>query len=227
MTKVDWIPKSYEGLEMKLKQTFDYLNAGDNLQRMGLIGFVGWMNSTFQPKKQEYEEAVGAWRNPATRTPLIIKAVQDSYGEIVPLYRDLYSGMLRKNPLVSAIDLAAMGLPARPDSTPTPSPVPLTFPIAEVKLPSQGVIEFEYRDSESPKRGKPAGVHGAEIVWAIMDTTPTEWQQLTNSSFSTSTPFRLTFDGNQRGKRLYYAFRWENTRGIKGPWGSIQDTVIP
>jgi hypothetical protein len=30
-----------------------------------------------------------------------------------------------------------------------------------------------------------------------------------------------------RGKKLYFALRWENTRGEKGPWSEIHSTIIP
>jgi hypothetical protein len=70
-------------------------------------------------------------------------------------------------------------------------------------------------------------VHGAEICWAVLDTPPVNWSQLVNSSFDTASPFRLSFEGEMRGRRLYFALRWENTRGAKGPWSEIQDTVIP
>jgi hypothetical protein len=70
-------------------------------------------------------------------------------------------------------------------------------------------------------------VHGAEIAWAILDTPPVNWDALTHSSFDTHTPFRLTFGGDQRGKTLYFALRWENTTGEKGPWNEIQNAIIP
>lgn len=37
----------------------------------------------------------------------------------------------------------------------------------------------------------------------------------------------LTFDENQRGKTVYFALRWENTRGEKGPWSQIVSSIIP
>jgi hypothetical protein len=31
----------------------------------------------------------------------------------------------------------------------------------------------------------------------------------------------------QRGKTVYFALRWENTRGEKGPWSEIMSAIIP
>jgi hypothetical protein len=35
------------------------------------------------------------------------------------------------------------------------------------------------------------------------------------------------FENDQRGKTVYFALRWENTRGEKGPWSAIQIAIIP
>jgi hypothetical protein len=37
----------------------------------------------------------------------------------------------------------------------------------------------------------------------------------------------LEFEGHDRGKTLWYAARWENTRGLKGPWSPIESVIIP
>jgi hypothetical protein len=37
----------------------------------------------------------------------------------------------------------------------------------------------------------------------------------------------MTFDLDQRGLRLYSAFRWENQKGEKGPWSDVFETIIP
>jgi hypothetical protein len=119
-----------------------------------------------------------------------------------------------------------MGLPVH-DTQPTPVTTPNTFPVPTVKQPSPGVVETHVVDSASGRKAKPAGSHGFEMAWGIFDTAPTDWEQLNHSSFSTRTPLRLTFSGNDRGKTLYFALRWENTRGVKGPWSEIFNTIIP
>jgi hypothetical protein len=120
-----------------------------------------------------------------------------------------------------------MGPPIH-DTKPTPVDDPNSLPIALVKTPFPGVIELHVTDSISGRKAKPAGVHGFKIAWVILDTPPTDWSQLTHSSFSTQTPFRLSsFSGNERGKIVYFALRWENTRGVKGPWTEITNAIIP
>jgi hypothetical protein len=88
-------------------------------------------------------------------------------------------------------------------------------------------VEIHVTDSASRRKAKPAGVHGFETAWAILDAPPTTWEQLVHSSFCTRTPLRISFEGDKRGKTLYFALRWENTRGVKGPWTTIFTAIIP
>jgi hypothetical protein len=89
------------------------------------------------------------------------------------------------------------------------------------------VVKIAFSDAESEGRAKPYGVHGAEFIYGILDTPPTQWNELTLSAFDTRSPLRLSFENSQRRRTLYFAARWENTRGEKGPWSEIQNTSIP
>ncbi|MDR1724124.1 MAG: hypothetical protein LBR84_09345 [Tannerella sp.] len=42
-----------------------------------------------------------------------------------------------------------------------------------------------------------------------------------------ASPITFTFTGEQRGQCFYFALRWKNTRGDKGPWSEIGSAVIP
>ncbi|MDR0743629.1 MAG: hypothetical protein LBF05_04640, partial [Tannerella sp.] len=68
---------------------------------------------------------------------------------------------------------------------------------------------------------------GVEIRWAILSAPPGSIDELIHSSFVIHTPFTLTFDESERGKKVYFILRWENTRGQKGPWSEIVSAVIP
>ncbi|MDR2361145.1 MAG: hypothetical protein LBD91_00235 [Prevotellaceae bacterium] len=73
-------------------------------------------------------------------------------------------------------------------------------------------IHFFDQGSRGSK-AKPAGQHGAEIRWAILETPPASINDLIRSLFDTHTPFMLEFDENQRGE--------------KGPWSEIMSTIVP
>jgi hypothetical protein len=66
-----------------------------------------------------------------------------------------------------------------------------------------------------------------ETGWLVCDTLPACWDELTHSAIDTNSPFTLSFENDQRGKTVYFAIRWENTRGEKGPCSEILNTIIP
>ena len=224
----DWLPRNHEKLYDQATQTNAYLTTS-NISRMGLSGFQSWITSTYQPSYAIFKAAFEIWKNTAERTPVKTATLMDTEKAFKALYRYLYTGMLRENPLVTNADLLAMGMPERGDGERHPASVPKTSPAATVKTPGPGIVEIHFRDNsvDNPSHAKPPGVHGCEICWVVLDEPPVNWEQLVHSSFDTASPFRLTFEGDQRGRRLYFALRWENTRGEKGPWSEIQDTIIP
>ncbi|MDR3267926.1 MAG: hypothetical protein LBT83_02520 [Tannerella sp.] len=227
MASQDWMKKSYEGLEEQVQNTITYVLVPANTDRMGLTGAVTWINTVFEPQIKAYTTAIAVWKDISKRTPLVIKTLQDEKAKLIPIYREMYTGFIQKNPLVTSTDREAMGLPPASDVKPTPSPDPTSYVTSEVKLIGPGVIEIHYRDQESMSRAKPFGVHGAEILWEVADEPTESWDDLSHSTFSTASPLRMTFQSNQRGKSLCFAARWENTRGVKGPLNEVTLAIIP
>jgi hypothetical protein len=173
-----------------------------------------------------FANALAVTENPATRTKVTTQVKNTARKNAEDKARMVVRSYVTYNPAVTDADREAIGLPIH-KTTHTPVHIPTTFPEAEVRLPAPGVVEIHFRDTESEHKAKPVGVHGAEITYAILDTPPVDWDELTHSTFDTHTPQRLTFKGAERGKTLYFALRWENTRGEKGPWSEIQSVIIP
>ncbi|MDR1099908.1 MAG: hypothetical protein LBL28_05440 [Treponema sp.] len=140
--------------------------------------------------------------------------------------RDFANTSIRYNKRMTAEDRLYYGLhPA--DPTPTPIPEPSTFPEAEPDTSVIRQVTIHFWDSGTKKRGKPHGVHGAEIRWALLDHPAASVNELVNSDFDTASPFTLTFDETQRGQRLYFCLRWETPTNHKGPFGEIYSAIIP
>ncbi|MDR0537776.1 MAG: hypothetical protein LBH04_07040 [Tannerellaceae bacterium] len=183
-----------------------------------------WYDNEFLNSLTDFSNAVQAWKDPELRTQRAIAALADARGKFEPHYRQLYK-LIKASPLITKDDLSAMGLPWQ-DNIRTLKPI--TQKIAEIKVghPSVGVVEIRFRGENKAKWGKEDGVHGAEIAWAILSQAPTDWHELIHSSFDTASPYLLSFPGEDLGKTLYFAIRWENGRGDKGPWSAIQKVVI-
>jgi hypothetical protein len=102
-----------------------------------------------------------------------------------------------------------------------------SVPEAIVKMPSPAVLEIEFRGAGAKNKAKPEGMHGCEIRGVISESPVTEWGQLADSYFDTHSPLKINFTGEDRGKRFYFALRWENNRGEKGEWSEIYFAIIP
>jgi hypothetical protein len=140
--------------------------------------------------------------------------------------RDFANSSIRYNPLVRPEDKLVYGI--RPaDHTMTPNGAPESYPEAEADTSVIRWLTIHFWDSVTKKRGKPHGIHGAEIRWALLDHEPLTVEELINSAFDTASPFTLEFNESQRGKRVYFCLRWESTTNLKGPFGEIYSAIIP
>jgi hypothetical protein len=140
--------------------------------------------------------------------------------------RAFVKAYLAYNPAVSDADRENMGLPLH-DSTRTSVPVPTTIPELELDSSTIRQISVHFRDAGSDKRGKPVGIHGVELRWALLDNPPSSVEDLTKSAFDTASPYMFKFDEADRGKSLYICPCWENNKGEKGPFGEIVKAIVP
>jgi hypothetical protein len=223
----NWLPRNHQELYDQATMTVDYLTE-ENLERMGISGSgKDWFNNTVVVKYNKFGQAFDDWKNSSDRTVVKIAALEAAEADFNNAYRQLYNGYLRNGPLVTDEDLISMGLPKRPSGGRTPTPAPTTVVEATVDTSVPAIISVNYHDKDKKGTAKPKGVHGVEIAWEILGAPPTDWSELTHSAFDTRTPAQLVFSGEQRGKTLYFALRWENNKGDKGPWSVIYNAIIP
>jgi hypothetical protein len=185
-----------------------------------------WLDNMLLPLKANWEAAWAAYENPATRTPSITFAKNEQRKAYEKLLRLLVKN-LQSNTHVTPDELRSMGI-VIPSPFKTPAPVADLAPDMDVDTSVIGRLSIHFFEKGNRhKKSKPAGQHGAEIRWSFRDTPPTRWDELMHSEIDTNSPFTLQFENDQRGKTVYFALRWENTRGKKGPWSEIQSAIIP
>ncbi|MDR1746891.1 MAG: hypothetical protein LBR49_06425 [Tannerella sp.] len=173
--------------------------------------------------KQKYSLAEA----PATRTPVAVEAKNEAGRALRQALRSTVNEYVRYNHFIPDTGRLELQLPL-PKRGRTPSPDPTTHPRAQIKPVEPLQIVISFYDDESESRAKPAGVHGVEMKWGFGDDRPpADADELTNSVFDTHTPLTLTFRGADRGRRVYFFLRWENTRGVKGPWSMVYSAVVP
>jgi hypothetical protein len=110
--------------------------------------------------------------------------------------RDFANSSIRYNKQMKDEEKLVYGI-----RTPTTAGVPESYPEAEPDTSIIWQVTINFWDSTTKKRGKPHGVHGAKIRWAILDHAPVLESELTNSDFDTASPFTLKFDKGQRGQK--------------------------
>jgi hypothetical protein len=197
--------------------------AQDNSERFAIAQTV------FPPlllKRDDYEAKYAVSENALTRTSAAILARKESREDYTIDLRAFYKGYVIYNPAVTDSDRRIMGLTVH-DKKPTPVPLPVHEPEVTFSAPSPGVIEIHFRDKNEVGNAKPYGIHGAEVAWGVLDERPVDWSELPRSSFATHSPMRLSFNGHDRGKHFFFAARWENNGGEKGPWTEILETLVP
>ena len=171
----------------------------------------------FLPARTAYEEVDST----ANRM-----AKDEAKDEVKSAMRDFANTSIRFNKQMNDEDKLVYGI-RPPDRTATPAREPESYPEAEPDTSVLRQVTINFWDSATKKRGKPHGIHGAEIRWSILDHAPASVDELTNSDFDTASPFTLKFDEVQRGQRLYFCLRWESNTNLKGPYGEIYSAVVP
>jgi hypothetical protein len=214
----------------QVSKTVNYLSLPANRERMGLgasTPFGVYYDTEFAPVHADYLQKYVTWNDPTTRTPAATKAFMNAEKALKKAYRNMYTSLLKTNPLVSDEDLTDMELPPHPSGERHPSPIATDYPGFKILTNIIRRLTVVFFDNTNEARAKPPGQHGAEIRWVILDTPPVDVGELIHSSFDTRSPFTLDFEGHERGKTVYFALCWENTRGAKGPYSPIESAIIP
>ncbi|MDR1644755.1 MAG: hypothetical protein LBS05_02865 [Tannerellaceae bacterium] len=159
------------------------------------------------------------------RTPVIVAKKNAARKTLTGLIRTMVRFRLN-NPILTDADRIDLGLHVR-DTTYTPVPVPETRPELDIKVLDVRRLKVAFRDQENEEKGRPYGVNGAVIVYAVLDEPPADVTALGRSVLATRTPHTLEFAEGDRGKTVYLAICWQNNKGERGPWSEIESAIVP
>jgi hypothetical protein len=179
-------------------------------------------------KLAKFRQAHAANLDRVTRSHLTAQAKDVARKDLIPEVRWLEMA-LKSNKKVTIEDLIALNINVKAGGHRTPNEAPTDSVKYNVFV---GVIRhiliyFGLTGKKIILRGKPKGVRGSEVRWAILDHEPLSIEELHESAFSTKSPFDFEFGEEDRGKIFYFCIRWENTTGKKGPWSEIVAVRIP
>ncbi|MDR1326143.1 MAG: hypothetical protein LBK00_08930 [Treponema sp.] len=188
-------------------------------------------NHIVQASRQELRGAYDAWTAAYKPTKVPHSPVQTAEKNRVrqsseTVLREFINRFLRYDPVTNE-DRDNMAIHNK-KSTHSPIAVPTTSPQLIIDTSTIRRLIIYYKDEKSGRRGKPDGVHGLEVCWAILDHPPMSIEELIHSAFDTKSPLILEFDEQDRGKRVYMVGCWEIAReGEKGPFSAIVEAIIP
>jgi hypothetical protein len=220
MSRKDFIPGGDLPFLDWLKRLITYVQA-----KMSVWGIPSQALSDLQTLLTIFQNALALTENPATRTTVTVRAKSEARKTLEKKVRLFLKAYVTNNPAVTNPDREAMELPIY-KTTKDPSPVAKTWPWVFLSVSQERHLKFEFQGSETSK-AKLDGQHGMELVGQIGGDMPTDPSQMPHSYFDTNSPLVITFNEEDRGKDFFFAYRWENNVGEKGPWSSIMRTVIP
>ena len=162
---------------------------------------------------------------PNTRTKVAVLEKNTARNALEKEVRQANGEYLARNHRVTDSDRESLGLPIH-KTTRDAAPVATTFPWVKVVVELIRHLHFDFGGEETSK-AKPEGQHGMELAGRIGGDKPANVHELPLSYFDTDTPLIIEFEEEDRGKTFWYAVRWENTTGKKGPWSDIWSALIP
>jgi hypothetical protein len=224
----DWLSKNHETFHGMVTLMVAYMAVALNRVQMHLQNNTPdgeWYDTVLLPAINTYFDKYDLWVNPEERTKAKNIAFFAAETNLKPLYRKWYR-ILKESPYVDNENLVRMNFPERPSGIRHRNTPPSDIPNARVTHAAQAVLRFDFYNTETGRRAKPYGVRGVEVVYALLDAPPTSIDELAHSRVSTRSPYILTFDFSLIGQSVYFAMRYENTIGEKGPWSPIYTVAI-
>jgi hypothetical protein len=163
--------------------------------------------------------------NESTRTPVTVAECRAAFRAQKEFMRDFKRRYFISPPLTDA-DFVALGLKPRAKHR-TPVSAPEDIPDVEVQTPHPRTVRIRFRYRNAARWGKPKNVRGIECQWIIAGSPPLSVDDLLHTATATRNPLELVFEENQRGKKIYFAVRWEAGATKKGKWSDIFYVIIP
>ncbi|MDR2138690.1 MAG: hypothetical protein LBP50_03975, partial [Tannerella sp.] len=197
MSRNDYLPAN----------VLEFQNKVHNIRAQVTLNQTRWDISTAAMTQLDapiaaFDAAVTVSENPLTRTSAAIRKRDEAREELEKVLRPFIQGHLVYNLNVTDDDLIGMDLPVH-DRHPSPPDPPKDEPAFDLQPVSAGVLEGRFGGKNEKGHAKPKSVHGVEFCWLKSETPPTDWSELVHSEFATRSPLRLSFEGHDRGKRIY------------------------
>jgi hypothetical protein len=168
--------------------------------------------------------ARGAYEDEDTSANRLAK--DEAKGEAVDAMRGFANASIRFNSRMDDTAKLALGIHPK-DTTPTPHGRPTNQPETVVE-PTHNHYEHLVR-AINPERGdhsKPEDAYGVRYAWQIGGERPASGADLPKAQFTRKTFLVVQHTEAEKGKKVYYAACYENSKGETGPWSTVVEGFI-
>jgi hypothetical protein len=189
---------------------------------------TAWILDKWRVRVLRWKAAWAAYLNKNTRTRLIIIEKNEAKKDLKPFYQE-GRRMVKGNPNTS--DAERIDIYVAPNAHPKHPIIPVTNTPPEVHVDTSipGRLTFHYWETgrDDGSKAMPHGAGSVECWSAILDHAPEHFDELTHVAIDFQSPLVMDWDNSDRGKALFYVFRWVSPTGEKGPWTVIMKVIIP
>jgi hypothetical protein len=190
------------------------------------LGLSAGQATALATKVSSYSASLSASTDPSTRGPAAVFSKLEKKRDLVAYVRQL-ARIIQANPAVTNDQRFSLGLPIR--RLPSPIPAPGEAPDVDVLSVSGRTILFRIHRSTGSRRGKPAGVAGANVYSHVGATPPAsivDWTFEGHVSRPNRVEVLLPADV-PGGSTVWLCANWFNPRGQAGATSAPVSTNIP
>ncbi len=220
MTAKTYLPSREADLRTWAKNFSDHVEEGP-----ATYGVTVEQSSAMVNANDEFDDAYLKANDPTTRSPTSIQQKNTRKKELIVEIRKLVA-IIQAFPGTTDTMRRALGITVR-DVDPTPEPVPATAPSIDVTAVDGYTIKIRLHGTESPRRGKPAGVQGAAVFSAVGDSAPTALSDWTFQGNTTRTDVTVQMPGSMApGTKVWLTAFWYNRKAQSGPATTPTSTYV-
>jgi hypothetical protein len=136
---------------------------------------------------------------------------------------------LKASPLVTDIQLEAMGIPAA-DTIRSMGAAPEMYrPVGSVDTSQRLLHTIRYWDEAGSGKARPEYAVGCEVwmkITAPGEPVPINPDEFNCLGLNSASPYVQNHDGADGGKMAHYILRWIARGGEKGPWSEVLSATI-
>jgi hypothetical protein len=174
------------------------------------------------------------------RTPSLNQRIRTAFGELVAAMRNMRRRHFFIPPMTEA-DWVGLGM-RLPDTTQTNIEPPTSRVTAVMSRPGQATLGLHIVPADSNTYDERAE-WGFRVYWGILPhggasetehlerqhllRVPQRPEELPQSHFTRRKRDQIEFEFDESGMIAYICIRYENSKGDKGPWGPMVNSVIP